>query len=71
MRVIINEVLDLYRFEFIDDLTRCKVENHLNRKYPEVEWIVEIMDYRSGIAVTVTPKFRTPADETFYRLKWS
>ena len=69
MRVIINEVLDLCRFEFIDDLTRCKVENHLNRKYPEVEWIVEISPGQYDIAIT--PKFRTPQDETFYRLKWS
>ena len=69
MKEIINKVLDLYRYEFIDDITRCNVENYLNLNYPEVEWIVEIMDYRSGIAVT--PKFRTPQEETFYRLKWS
>lgn len=69
MREIIKEVLDLYRYEFIDDITRCKVENYLNRKYPEVEWIVEISPGRFGIVIT--PKFRTPEEETFYRLKWS
>jgi len=69
MREIINKVLDLYRYEFIDDITRCNVENYLNLNYPEVDWIVEIDLGQDDIVIT--PKFRTPQDETFYRLKWS
>lgn len=69
MRVV-EEILNLYRYEFIDEITRHSIQIHLNRCYPEAEWIVEVrLDTLAGIVAT--PKFKNPAEETFYKLKWS
>lgn len=70
----IRLVLELYAFEPVDETTRQAVSGTLSHLYPEAEWYVSIDDSFTGYAgsrFVITPKFGTPEQETFYRIKWA
>jgi hypothetical protein len=70
----IRLILEMYAFEPTDETTRQEVLHTLNQLYPEAEWYVSIDESYTGYAgsrFVITPKFETPEQETFYRIKWA
>jgi hypothetical protein len=68
MKKILEELMDKFSVE-ISAKSTTRVERYLAKTYPEATWTVEI-DFKENCMI-VTPTFKNPADETFYRLKWS
>ena len=60
-------VTEKFRYHKIDNHTRVNIECFLEEQYSEAGWEVAINDDK----MVVTIKFKTPQEETFYRLKWS
>lgn len=65
----IDDLWGQFAFEPADAITERRMEALLKEMYPEAEWTVRFNDQGSGI--TVTPKFKSAAEQTFYLLKWS
>ena len=65
----IDEMWEVFAFESLDGMTLDNMERWLSIRYPEAEWSITFND--SGTGVTVTPKFKSKEEQTFYLLKWS
>ena len=68
MKKILEELADKFSVE-ISMKSTITIQRYLAKTYPEATWTVEIDFSRN--CMMVTPTFKNPADETFYRLKWS
>ena len=65
----VDDLWAQFAYEPADSRTEQEMEALLKERYPEAEWTVRFNDKGSGI--TVTPKFKSKAEQTFYLLKWS
>lgn len=62
----VDEVMRIYQFEPLDEVTRYNIERFLQKEYPEAIWKVTL-----GLNLDINVRFKSPEDETFYRLKWT
>lgn len=65
----IDDLWAQFAYEPADARTEREMEALLTEMYPEAEWTVRFNDTGSGL--TVTTKFKSPEEQTFYMLKWS
>lgn len=65
----IDDLWAQFAYEPADSQTEREMEALLTEMYPEAEWTVRFNE--TGSKLTVTPKFKSPAEKTFYLLKWS
>ena len=65
----IDDLWAQFAYEPADSRTEQEMEAWLTVMYPEAEWTVRFND--SGSSITVTTKFKSSAEQTFYLVKWS
>ena len=64
----VDEMWEDFAFRHLDKRAKIEMGMWLNERYPEAEWSVNV---NLNGSVTVTPKFKSAAEQTFYLLKWS
>lgn len=64
----VDEMWQQFAFTPLTARTRIEMTQWLTDKYPEAVWTISVNEDDS---VTISPKFESIKDQTFYLLKWS